>query len=336
MTNVHGIPLESDGEWRQALAGIPHGFAHTWENCHAMWLTTGHRTVLYCLQTDQARIVCPISERKFCDAVDIYTPYGYSGPVGIGECPDLCQQWATFAQAAGYVCGYLGLNPLFEKQGYSCAAGTQPHNSIYVLDLTRTEAELFENLSAGRKGQLRHGDEFQNRLILDRSVLKQFFWDHYHEFFRSRGVTQAFRFFTHETLESLCEFENVILVGAGCAGAVEAVCVTGYTDFAADYLFNVSLPEGRCHTANLLWWTILRLKQLKIPKLNLGGGAREGDGIAAFKKRFGACKMPLRALKQIYQPQKFRELCEYAGVPHDQGTGYFPPYRSPGVQENLK
>ena len=299
-----------------------------------MWLTTRHRTFLYCLESDKGRIVCPISERKFRDAVDIYTPYGYSGPVGIGECPDFGDQWARFVQAAGYVCGYVGLNPLFENQCYSFPAETQPYNSVYVLDLTRTEAELFEHLSANRKRQLRHWDDSRKRLILDRNVLKRFFFSYYHEFFRSKGVTQACRFFAQETLESLCELENVILVGAGCGGTVEAVYVVGYTDFAADALFNIAVPEGRCHAALLTWWTVLRLKRLGIPVLNLGGGAKENDGMAEFKKRFGARKLPLRALKQIYRPQIFRELCEYAGVHTDERSGYFPPYRSRGGQES--
>ena len=37
----YGMPLESRGQWEQTLCGIEHAFGHTWENRHAMHLTTG-------------------------------------------------------------------------------------------------------------------------------------------------------------------------------------------------------------------------------------------------------------------------------------------------------
>ena len=37
------IPLNSPAEWKNALRGVKHAFAHTWENCHAIGLTTGFR-----------------------------------------------------------------------------------------------------------------------------------------------------------------------------------------------------------------------------------------------------------------------------------------------------
>ena len=50
------ISLESPSEWKEALKGINHSFAHTWENCYAMNLTTGYNTYLYCFEKDEIKI----------------------------------------------------------------------------------------------------------------------------------------------------------------------------------------------------------------------------------------------------------------------------------------
>src|SRR5207248_3398246 len=105
------IPLESPAEWKKALEGIKHAFAHTWENCHAMHQTTGFKTYLYCLEGEQARVVCPIAEREFGSHVDIVTPYGFSGFVGTNKYADFPQYWREFVREQAYVCGYIGFNP---------------------------------------------------------------------------------------------------------------------------------------------------------------------------------------------------------------------------------
>src|SRR5215216_2711522 len=112
------IPLSSPGEWKEALKGIKHTFAHTWENCYAMQLTTGLETYLYCFETGNIRIVCPISERVFQGHVDIVTPNGLPGFVGNSDYPDFSYHWKNFVKRQGYVCGYIGLNPIFDNDTY--------------------------------------------------------------------------------------------------------------------------------------------------------------------------------------------------------------------------
>ena len=41
MSALELVGLGEPDRWREALSGIPHGFAHTWESCHAHRLTTG-------------------------------------------------------------------------------------------------------------------------------------------------------------------------------------------------------------------------------------------------------------------------------------------------------
>ena len=149
------IPLDSPDEWRDALAGIAHGFAHTWEHCYAMQLTTGFRTYLYCFEKEGIRIACPIVEREFEGSIDVVKPFGFSGFIGNGACSDFPQRWKGFARQRGYVCGYLGLDPVFEDSTYFEPTETYQHNNLHVLDLTPNYDELFANLHVNRRRQLK-------------------------------------------------------------------------------------------------------------------------------------------------------------------------------------
>ena len=328
MISQKRIGLEFPAEWKAALTGIKHAFAHTWENCQSMHLTTGFTTYLYCLETENVRIVCPIAEREFEGHIDIVTPYGFSGFVGNSDCDGFSRHWREFAREHGYVCGYIGLNTIFENKTYFQSDELYSYNNIYVLDLRQSEEELYAKLSAGRKGQLKEWKKNSAGLLLDRPALKDFFLANYSEFFREKGATPAYAF-SVATLNSLFAMDNVVMVGAGLPESVEATTVFTYTPHAADYLFNISLPKGRRHSAALIWYGVNYFKSIGIPTLNLGGGVRADDSLAGFKQRFGGNKLTLNCLKQVYDKAVYRALCERAGADPAGKTGYFPPYRAP-------
>ena len=330
VTNQKCIPLDSPAEWKNALKGIKHAFAHTWENCHAMRLTTSFRTYLYCFKADNVRIVCPIAEREFEGHVDIVTPSGFSGFVGTGYCADFPQYWRQFARERGYVCGYIGLNPIFGNKTSFDSNELYSYNNIYILDLTLSREELFSKLSTGRKGQLKQWESISAGLVLDKRALKDFFLANYLEFFRQKGATSAYAF-SSATLERLFALDSVVMVGAGPAESIEATTVFTYTPYAADYLFNISLPEGRHHSTALVWYGVNYFKSIGIPILNLGAVVHPDDGLAKFKERFGAKKLALSCLKQIYDSTTYANLCARVGADPAGRTGYFPAYRSLGT-----
>ena len=128
MTRHKLISLDSSIEWKEALLGIEHAFAHTWENCYAMQLTTGFKTYLYCLEADNVRIVCPIAERIFEKHVDIVTPFGFSGFVGTDDYPEFREQWSSFVKPQGYVCGLHRTESRFRKR--RLLRGTRTHINL--------------------------------------------------------------------------------------------------------------------------------------------------------------------------------------------------------------
>ena len=327
MTVHRRIPLEARVEWENALVGIPHGFAHTWGHCRSVHLSSNLPTYLYCFEGGGVRVVCPLSERRFQGQPDIVTPYGFGGFAGTGDCPAFPAHWADFVAGEEYVCGYIGLNPLLQSDTYFDPRSAHADNSVFSLDLREPREQLFANLHANRKRQLREPLPPGTRIVWDAERLSAFFLDQYPGFMSRAGAAPIYRF-SPATLSFLCSLDAVFLVGAEVGDRLEAVAVFGHTEHAADYLFGVALPAGRPHAARLLWCGIERLRSLGVPRLNLGGGARPNDGIAEFKRRFGAREVPLISLKQVYLPEAFERLCRAAGA-EPGTTGYFPAYHTP-------
>jgi hypothetical protein len=318
------IPLEDGERWTAALAEVPHGPAHSLGFCRAVQLTSRAPTYLYRYQSRSGRVVCALSEREHAGEVDVTTPYGFGGFAPSGDWGDFDSDWREFARERGWVCGYIALNPVFAEAGPFRTEEVVVHNRLFVLDLRQSPERLWAGLSRNRRRQLR--DASGEQLELDRSRLGRFLVDEYAGFFARKGAGSATDF-RPETIAALAGLDHVLLVGAG-ADTLEAVAAFGYTAHGADALLAVSRPGGERHSVQLYWWAIGRLRELGVPTLNLGGGVREGDEIAEFKRRFGAAEQPLASLRQVYRPDVYERLCAEAGVSPER-SGWFPPYRMP-------
>jgi hypothetical protein len=320
------IPLEDGERWTAALADVPHGHAHTHGFCRAVQLTSGARTHLYRYESRGARVVCPLAERGAGGETDVTTPYGFGGFATSGDPVGFAAAWREFAVEQGWVCGYVALNPAFADAGAFPAEEVHVHNRLYVLDLRQSPDRLWAGLSQNRRRQLRDWDEVSGRLETDRARLGRFLVGNLGEFMARRGAGAATAF-RRETVAAIAELDDVLMVGAG-DGELESVAAFGYTPHAGDYLFGVSRPGGERHSAHLVWWGVERLRALGVAHLNLGGGIREGDDVAEFKRRFGAAERPLASLRQVYRPEVYDRLCAEAGVSPARST-WFPPYRAP-------
>jgi hypothetical protein len=154
-TTERCIPLDAPAEWQEALRDIPHAFAHTWEHCRAMQLTTAYRTYLYSFESAGARIVCPIAERPFGEDIDIVTPYGFSGFVGTGDCPEFTACWRAFVERKRYVCGYIQLNPLWDNRSYYDESDAHRYNTVFVIDLRDSLEAVAARFEKRRRRQVR-------------------------------------------------------------------------------------------------------------------------------------------------------------------------------------
>jgi hypothetical protein len=319
------IGLDERDRWRSALAGIPHGFGHTWDSCHAFSLTTHLPTYLYMAEGPGGRIVCPLVERRFQGEADVATPFGFSGFAGRGHCAGFGDEWRAFASRQGWVCAYVGQNPLFRPEGFWAEDAFEPAQNLYWLRIDDLEG-LHQRLSQLRRRQLRRW-RVPGWLCTDRDLLLRFVLESADGFFRRVGATPNY-FFSEATWQALAASDRVELLGALRNDRLAAVTFFGCEDVVADLLFNISLPEGRDAATALLIEGAERLRSRGVSLLNIGGGVRPGDNVERAKQLFGASARPLLHLKQVFAPSRFRQLCAAAGMEASRPTAFFPPYHS--------
>jgi hypothetical protein len=320
------IGLDQPDRWRSALVGIPYGFGHTWDNCHAFSLTTHLPTYLYLAECPEGRVVCPLLERRFQGEVDVATPFGFSGFAGRGHCEGFEEQWRAFASRSGWVCAYVGQNPLLRPEGFWAESAFEPAQSVYWLLLDDLD-QLHRGLSRLRRRQLKRW-RVPGWLCTDRDVLLRFVVESADTFFGRVGAAPTY-FFSAATWQALAASDQVELLGAIRNDRLVAVTVFGWADGSADALFNISLPEGRDAATALLIEGAERLSARGISLLNIGGGVRPGDDVERAKLLFGATARPLLHLKQVFAPNRFRQLCAASGAEASEPTAFFPPYHSP-------
>lgn len=323
------IPLGDESAWHHALGRVPHAFQHSHEFAQAMHLATGYRAFLLELSGEEGNVVCSLVERPIDDGLDIASASGLSGFAGRGDWPSVAPAWDEFVRDRGYVCGYVGIHPLFGPSGLSDAA--DPHNTLYVLDLGLGRDRLLKAMARNRRRELRGWEERRSQLVHDRGEIADFMNANYEAFMGSLGARPPL--LTSEGLDMLCRSESCLVAATTNAGALDAAYLFGVSPHAGECLVNVSVGQGRRRSTDLVWYGATALMDREVSLLNLGGGVAEDDPVAQAKQRWGARRVPLRALRQIYRPVLYEKLCA-ALPPGSANTPFFPAYRSAApVQE---
>jgi hypothetical protein len=327
------LTVDDGARWEGALEGIRHGFGHTRDYCEAMASSSEAPIRLYTYRHGDDRFVCPVIERPFHGETDIATPIGFSGFAGHGDVPRFLQHWQAYARESGWVCGYIGLNPVAAPAELAGLPEYRSHNEIFTLDLRKPADELWRALSTNRKRQIKRFAEDGLVALADKALVRAFFLGNLDDFLHDRGASEAYRI-ADRTIELLLASEKTLALAVAPRGVVEAAMLLGYTPDCADYVFGASVGEGKRHSAALLWAGAMRLRDQGVPILNLGGGIRRGDGVAEFKVRFGADRLELGSLHQVYRPDDYARLCRFAESGGEDGSKFFPAYRAPAGARN--
>jgi hypothetical protein len=230
----------------------------------------------------------------------------------------------------GYICAYVGLNPLFANMDWFDPADCATGQTQYILDLRNGPDALRAGLQASLRHKLRSAAAVEHSDDVGRDQLAGFFVEGFTECFAGRGAGGAYRL-TQTSLEALTRSPHHFLLGVRGHAGLESVTLFGRTRDCGDAIFNVCSEAGRPHAFTLLWHGALDLQMKGVPFLNLAGGIREGDGLSQFKRRFGGLERPQVALQQIYDPSRYRELCLAVNADAERRDGYFPAYRDPAL-----
>lgn len=312
--SVTVVRLDDPARWAALVAG-----------CGGPGLTTGyalglHRSgavpMLVEVQADGARLLFCAVEREWEGTLDVATAYGLTGAWMSRPDPRLLGRWHEHAAGSGYVAGYL---QLFPGDPHAAALGGEAHNEVFVAPLgAGPPSARSRNLRAKIEAALAQGAV----ICPDGGALVQALVDLYPATMARVGAPALF---PAATLETWAAMPGALLVGARLGERIAAVSLFLVHAGVAEYHLNVASESGRGLAALLLESAFARLPELGARSINLGGGVRPNDGLAAFKRRFGGRALPLLSVRQVYDRPRFLALCERAGTPPEGGR--FPPYR---------
>lgn len=326
MRNWLVADTDADG-WAAALDGIDHCFAHRRDFAGLMGRAAGTRTQLFVAEGDGCKAVCPIAERSYRGATDVFTPYGFSGFAGAGDLSHLPEAWREFAQGQGYVAGYIMQHPL-AMPGHLAGAWAEMSDAgrtLYRVDLTVGEEERLRALSSKKRAQrLRKWLEAAS-IETDQARLADAFVRLYPDLMSRRGAGSVYRF-SDDILRDLVRLPDTVLVGVcDAAGEVTSVAQMGIAPACGEYLFVAAGETSSGDGDGLLWLGLRALADRGAPACNLGGGITEGDGLSDFKRRLGGEPVPIPVLRQIFDAPRYQALCATAGCDPDK-TDFFPAY----------
>jgi hypothetical protein len=316
--HIRIVSLDDRHSWHtiQSRSGLG---SHSWEFNQAL-SCSGIVPKLALVETEDNSLIFPFYERSWSNHVDICTTLSVSGAVMRPVArSDLLSAWAEFGAANGWVAGYLQFEPETSMCGIADAA---PGNQIFLLDISRTD--LLAGASSEIRRKIRRAKKLGVNLVEDRRALAKALQRLY-PVTMARSGALAHYLFSSRTLELWTLDPGSLVIGAASGSEIEALSIFPYLGERAEYYITASSTEGRGLTAWLLWQGILRLQELGVRTLNLGGGVRPQDGLYQFKEKFGGRMAPLHAVRQIYQPGTYQRLCREANVPV--GTTWFPAYR---------
>jgi len=235
--------------------------------------------------------------------------------------------WRAFTAEQEFVCGYLQLHPLLAPDVFLDGPDRVALDDIFVLDLTRGIDDLRGSMSQARRRQLRRD---AGPVLTCQAELGAFLVAGLGPFLRGKGASSAYAFGS-ETLELLVAAPQTFLLGAGTPDRVEAAALFAVAGNTGDYLFMAAAPGGERHSAGLIWEAALHLRARGVHWFNLGGGVANNEGVSEFKRRFGAQRHQLAALRQVYDPVTFDALCRLRQGPAAGSSTYFPPYHRPAA-----
>ncbi len=265
---------------------------------------------------------------------DATTPYGFGGPVAVGDDPPVAAFWELYeawASENAVVSTFIRFHPLVANQAYAppgAAVERLADAATWRLD---GDGELFADMHRSHRNKCRkaRGAGIDVRLETAPRELDDFVALH-EDTMRRRGAS-AFYFFPAEYWEALAAGfgDRLVRLDARLDGELVAseLCLAGRRWL--HYHMGVTSEAGRSlGAANVLVYEAARWgREAGLEELNLGSGlgGRE-DSLWEFKQRFSP--HPGREFwiaKLVHDEAAYVRLAGEAA----RGDGFFPAYREP-------
>lgn len=330
------IGLDDYTAWLNAIAALPTGFEHRPEFSDAAKRVTGNEAGLWTCERG-GRVACPLLRRAAPGGgFDIVTPMGFSGFAMTAELSGLVEAWSSDWHDRGAIAAYVQLSPALSPAQWKAllpglSDSLHPGQECWIWNLEQPVSDLLSAMSSKHRQLLQKWLREDVPVVWDLEELLPRLKELYQQFIDRKQVAAAYRY-PPDALELLARAPGAFLVGArGDAGEVEAVTLFLSSGSQATSFLNAAAVPGRRHSRGLYWLAALRLRELGVTSMNLGGGLKNGDELSHFKQRMGTGRAPTLVLKQVLDCSRFYRACAIAGV--DPGAeGVFPPWLAAGPE----
>ena len=291
----------------------------------------GGSAVLLHLAGAEGNVLFPSVVRD--DPVDVVTPYGYGGPLGVGADPPLAEfpaAYQAWCERRGVVSSFAVFHPLFGNDASAAAEGF--HRSA-LGGTVAWPLEVDDLLAAMHKHHRRvvrraRRDGFE-ATVEERPADIGEFVAVYDETMR-RNEASPFYFFTGAYWEALVRDVPLVRVDVRHEGTLlSSVLGMGEPPWLHYHLggtADAGLRTGASHLAlfSLAAWG----KEHGYRALHLGGGVGgRDDSLLEFKLRFAPAGLVGSAVgKAVHDEARYRELSGGGAV---DWAAFFPAYRAP-------
>jgi hypothetical protein len=290
-------------------------------------LAGGTPTLLH-LPGDAGHVLFPCVVRE--DPVDVVTPYGYGGPLAVGDRPpatDFAPAYQGWCERRGALSSFVVFHPLFGNDGSEVAAG------FHRIPMTGTvawalEGDVFAAMHRHHRRVVRRAcaDGLEAAVEPAPGEIDAFV-EVYEQTMRRREAS-PFYFFGDAYWDALVRDVPLVRVDVRACGTLLAG-VLGMGDppwlhYHLGGTADAGLRSGASHLAlySLAAWG----RDHGFRTLHLGGGAGgRDDSLLEYKRRFAPDGLIAASVgKAVHDPDRYRRL---SGGPVD-WDGFFPAYRA--------
>lgn len=326
----HILSVRDVDKWNQRLCTIGAPDIYFMAAYHRLSeLDSGRRALAYFHQVEDHALFHPFLiepvpahlEISATRCYDIESCYGYSGPHGTTDDPEILQRlWAPYlkwCQRQRVIAEVTKFHPLLRTHRFATEKTRLFHNRDTVfLNLSADTEQIWASYPAKQRNQIRQARRYGLTCRLGGPQdMSRAFLPVYERAMAHVGAANRYLFSTDYfayLTEHLTNEMDLLIVEKGHEVLAAALFLKGAEIY--HYHLAGSIPEARNYRPNnlLLHEAAMRAKQLDFSKMHLGGGrtAAPDDALFRFKASFSNLRAEFYIGETIHQPAAYEEICQ--------------------------
>ncbi|MDB0016196.1 hypothetical protein N9E28_01455 [Alphaproteobacteria bacterium] len=202
-------------------------------------------------------------------------------------------------------------------------------NDSFELNLTNTVSKLTEAINRRKRAKIKKIDSSGLNFEFDSKLAFDCFYEYYLNSACALGLKPR-DILSESQIFRLLHAKGTHLISASAGREILLIHLIGMDSAQkrAEFVLSVfGSGEGRNCACELLWNTVITLKQAGVEGYHLGGGIKKGDGLEIFKQQFGGVRYHNFCNIVVNQQQSYLKYAD-AMPPPGEFPGFFPPYLS--------